>query len=125
MKKTIRWLGIIWAVILGAKIIAEIILLSNNGFMIIIPFWIRYILFIIIHAIMVSKIGYKKSINVIIISFLAFTSYSFCINSLSAIKYNNNIIDEIKPSIIESLRYYLIPSIAGTIFSPLLCPKEK
>lgn len=125
MKKTMKWLGIIWAVIFGAKIIAEIILLSNNGFMIIIPFWIRYILFIIIHAIMVSKIGYKKSINVIIISFLAFTSYSFCINSLSAIKYNNNIIDEIKPSIIESLRYYLIPSIAGTIFSPLLCPKEK
>ena len=71
------------------------------------------------------KFGYKKSINIIIISFLAFTSYSFCINSLSAIKYNNNIIDEIKPSIIESLRYYLIPSIAGTIFSPLLCPKEK
>ncbi|MCR2044340.1 hypothetical protein [Anaerosalibacter massiliensis] len=69
MKKVMKWLGIIWAVILGIEIIARVLMVSNNGFMIIIPFWIRYIMFIIIHAIMVSKIGYKKSITVIIISF--------------------------------------------------------
>ena len=56
MKKTMKWLGIILATILGIEIIAHVLMLSNNGFMIIIPFWIRYILFIIIHAIMVSKI---------------------------------------------------------------------
>lgn len=125
MKKTMKWLGIILATILGIEIIAHVLMLSNNGFMIIIPFWIRYILFIIIHAIMASKIGYKKNINIIIISFLVFTSYSFYTYYLTSIRYNLSIIDQIKPSIIESLRYYLIPSIAGTIFSPLLCPKEK
>jgi hypothetical protein len=127
MKKEIKWLSTIWKVILGAHLVSLIFMSSSNvniRFMMIIPLWIRYYILIIVHANMISKIGYKKSIYVTITSLLLFMLYSFFINSLSSIRYNSSIIRQIKPSILESFYYYLIPSIIGLIIA-IASPKNK
>lgn len=127
MKKEIKWLSTIWKVILGAHLVSLIFMSSGNvniRFMMIIPLWIRYYMLIIVHANMISKIGYKKSIYVTMTSLLLFMLYSFFINSLSSIRYNSSIISEIKPSILESFYYYLIPSIIGLIIA-IASPKNK
>ena len=127
MKKEIKWLSTIWKVILGAHLVSLIFMSSSNvniRFMMIIPLWIRYYILIIVHANMISKIGYKKSIYVTITSLLLFMLYSFFINSLSSIRYTSSIIRQIKPSILESFYYYLIPSIIGLIIA-IASPKNK
>lgn len=127
MKKEIKWLITIWEVILGAHLVSLIFMSSGNvniRFMMIIPLWIRYIMLIIAHADMISKIGYKKSIYVTMTSLLLFMLYSFFINSLSSIRYNSSIISEIKPSILESFYYYLIPSTIGLVIA-IATPKDK
>ena len=127
MKKEIKWLSTIWKVILGAHLVSLIFMSSGNvniRFMMIIPLWIRYYMLIIVHLNMASKIGYKKSIYVTMTSLLLFILYSFFINSLSSIRYNSSIISQIKPSILDSFYYYLIPSTIGLVIS-IASPKDK
>lgn len=127
MKKEIKWLVTIWKVILGAHLASLIFMSSGNvniRFMMIIPLWIRYYTLVIVHANMISKIGYKKSIYVTMTSLLLFILYSVLINDLSSLRYTPNIIGQIKPSILESFYYYLIPSTIGLVIA-IATPKDK
>lgn len=128
MKKEIKWLIIIWMLILGTHIASLVFMSSGNvsiKFMMIIPLLIRYIMLIIIQANMISQIGYKKSAYVIMTSLILFILYSFSINFLSSIRYHSGIITQIKPALLKSFYYYLIPSIIALITSPILYSKNK